>query len=240
MVESKPMIPFKLRPTHKAGTRILPLALVLSLLFTGCNGDILPSDSKWIDSNIEGAVDTSAEYRLQDDFAAAIMKEIILDENTPNTPLKEVHDLSLQRKRELLEDASIRNKGLDEVRKYAALAEDLDLRKSQGIEPLKKYLEKIESIGSIDDLYRWICSTEDNPLAIAPLLMKKVVHSPADPTAYTTYLSFPELTFGDNTETYYNLDNNALDKIECTRDQIGFILTFQRRAHRLQIFELFR
>ena len=70
--------------------------------------------------------------------------------------------------------------------------------------------------------------------------MKKVVHSPADPTAYTTYLSFPELTFGDNTETYYNLDNNALDKIECTRDQIGFILTFQRRAHRLQIFELFR
>ena len=162
------MIPFKLRPTHKAGTRILPLALVLSLLFTGCNGDILPSDSKWIDSNIEGAVDTSAEYRLQDDFAAAIMKEIILDENTPNTPLKEVHDLSLQRKRELLEDASIRNKGLDEVRKYSALAEDLDLRKSQGIEPLKKYLEKIESIGSIDDLYRWICSTEDNPLAIAP------------------------------------------------------------------------
>jgi len=179
------MIPSKLRPTHKAGTRILPLALVLSLLFTGCNGDILPSDSKWIDSNIEGAVDTSAEYRLQDDFAAAIMKEIILDENTPNTPLKEVHDLSLQRKRELLEDASIRNKGLDEVRKYAALAEDLDLRKSQGIEPLKKYLEKIESIGSIDDLYRWICSTEDNPLAVAPLLMKKVVHSPADPTAYT-------------------------------------------------------
>ena len=218
------MIPFKLRPTHKAGTRILPLALVLSLLFTGCNGDILPSDSKWIDSNIEGAVDTSAEYRLQDDFAAAIMKEIILDENTPDTPLKDVHDLSLQRKRELLEDTSIRNKGLDEVRKYAALAEDLDLRKSQGIEPLKKYLEKIESIGSIDDLYRWICSTEDNPLAIAPLLMKKVVHSPADPTAYTTYLSFPELTFGDNTETYYNLDNNALDKIECTRDQIGFIL----------------
>ncbi|MBR0377782.1 MAG: hypothetical protein IJI04_05125 [Lachnospiraceae bacterium] len=45
------MLPFKLRPTHKAGTRILPLALVLSLLFTGCNGDILPSDNKWIDSN---------------------------------------------------------------------------------------------------------------------------------------------------------------------------------------------
>ena len=218
------MIPFKLRPTHKAGAKILPLAFVLSLLFTGCNGDILPSDSKWIDSNIEGAVDTSAEYRLQDDFAAAIMKEIILDENTPDTPLKDVHDLSLQRKRELLEDTSIRNKGLDEVRKYAALAEDLDLRKSQGIEPLKKYLEKIESIGSIDDLYKWICSTEDNPLAIAPLTMKKVVHSPADPTAYTTYLSFPELTFGDNSETYYSLDNNALDKIECTRDQIGFIL----------------
>ena len=65
------MIPFKLRPTRKAGTRILPLALVLSLLFTGCNGDILPSDNKWIDSNIEGAVDTSDEYRVQDDFAAA-------------------------------------------------------------------------------------------------------------------------------------------------------------------------
>ena len=45
------MIHLNLHPAHKAGTKILPLALVLSLLFTGCNGDILPSDSKWIDSN---------------------------------------------------------------------------------------------------------------------------------------------------------------------------------------------
>lgn len=217
------MIPFKLRPTHKAGTRILPLALVLSLLFTGCNGDILPSDSKWIDSNIEGAVDTSAEYRVQDDFAAAITKEVLLDESIPDTPFKAVHDLCLQRKRKLLEDTSVRNKGLDEVRKFAVLAEDLDHRKSQGIEPLKKYLEKIEAIGNIDDLYRWICSTEDNPLAIAPLSLKRVVHSPADPTAYITYLTFPDLTFSDS-ETYYNLDDKSLDKMECTRDQIEFIL----------------
>ena len=218
------MIPINPHLTRKAGKRILPLALVLGLLFTGCNSDSLSSGNKWIDSNIEGAVDLNAEYRVQDDFAAAMMKEIILDKSTPDTPLEAIHDLSLKRKRELLEDTSVRNKGMDEVRKYAAIAEDRELRKSQGVDPLKKYLDKIESISSVDDLYSWICSTEDNPLAIATLTIRAVVHSPADPTAYITFVSFPTLTLGEDPEIYYKLDNNALDKMECTRDQLIFIL----------------
>ena len=115
----------------------------------------VPGNGMWADSSIRGDVTAESEMRLQDDFAAAANKDYLLelaastDEDVATGSFKimqwEVNNQCM----ELFDDASINSKHAVEFREFSDLARDYDLRNSQGIEPLKPYLEAITSIDEL-------------------------------------------------------------------------------------------
>ena len=144
------------------------IVLMLSLLMTGCSeGEILKMagiKQKWIASDIAGTVTAETDVRLQDDYAAAVNKDWILahSDGRGASTMLEVLTNVLKKKRTLLEDTTVTGKGIEEVRKYGALLEDMETRDRLGWEPVKKYIDGIEAIKDTESLYAWISSASRN------------------------------------------------------------------------------
>ena len=179
----------------KRFTRIVSLALAISLAITGCGSDsaasgereikvklneTIDADSKWINSNIEGAINADTPVNLKDDFYTYASKDWIL-ENV--SKIDETHseismftegiDVINARLKSIISgtespDETMNNAvgyneediehDLELVMAFTGTAGDWEKRNALGIKPLIPYLEKIDSISTIDEMSSYMAS----------------------------------------------------------------------------------
>lgn len=194
------------------------LLVLLLLCMTGCSEvyGILTDTSgaqSWINSDIRESYDNVGEIRLQDDFAAAVNREWTTSQ-TKNvaTSLLECTKITQAREREILADDTLQEADALELKKYAALASDWDYRNAQGVEPLRSYIEPIRNLQTKEDIYRWICDTEQNPLGKSLLMLQGVEQSKKLENTNLAVLNHPALSLAVNgNETAYDtMDTDAL------------------------------
>ena len=197
------------------------LSAVLALILTACSagsaGGEAGSSAKillsgaWVDSDLIGSVSADQEIRLQDDFAAAANKEWKLEVGDKYVDtFQNISDAVIEKMKNAATDESIEGEEAEVLRKYYALSSDWDLRNSQGVEPLRPYIEDIESISSVDDLYAFFMDLERNPMAHAPVALDVITgyHTEKFPDINLTMLETPHLSLvdGQGKEYYSQLD----------------------------------
>ena len=206
---------------------VLAVTMALSTCVTVCgagkSGSGSAPGSKWIDSNLVDAISPDDTFREQDDFAAAANKEDILTEGK-DLGIQAVMNNVRKRKKTLLDDTSVQNEGLDELRKYAELAVNADYRNKQGVEPLRKYLENIEAVSDLDSLYAYICDPEKNPLGYGAVVVDKVMRSVVDPTNYITFLKNGRLSLKDQANNYFMMSTEIIETKMSVDDKVSYVL----------------
>ena len=203
----------------------LALALLLAFTTTACSSaldeylpdsdeDYVVADNKtgWIDSDLRGAIKEDTEIRLQDDFAAATNKQWKLEiGDTFYDSLRDVESAVLEKMKKAATDESIQGTEAETLRKYYALSSDWDYRNTQGVEPLKSYIEDIESIGSVDELYTFFADLNRNPLALAPISISVLssYHTNKYPDINLVAVEGPELSLTDSSGQKHYTDLNT-------------------------------
>ncbi len=216
----------------KKGKRIISSVLATSLLLlTACgnssSGDVDYSQgNKWIDSDIIGSVSESDNIRLQDDFAAAANKEWILTDGKDigETYLGHIGDLVNEKKLALLNDDTITGKEAEELKKFSNLASDWDGRATSGVEPIRPYLDYIDNISTVEELYEWITDPVRNPLGIGLVTVEvQPTRLAAYPDEVTIFYVPPQLSLGSE-DAYYNVLGANLEMKEQTDEKVAYIL----------------
>lgn len=185
------------------------LALLL-LCMTGCEkiSKMMNTGgaSAWINSDMKESYENVGEIRLQDDFAAAINRDwVVSQEGEAGGTLNSIMETVDEREKEILSDPTLQDRDALELKKFAEFAMDWDCRNSQGIEPLRRYIESIQSISSKEDAYRWICDPESNPLFLAPLILRDYGKDYESEDQYMVLMHYPKLslTTDDGKEDAY-------------------------------------
>ena len=211
-------------------------AILLALTVTACSGvealqSLAGNGNKWVDSDLTGSVSADEKIREQDDFAAAVNGPWKLETGDQHHGvLQDVTDAVLARKKQIVTDETIPGETAARLRAYYALASDWDARNADGITPLKPYIEDIESIESLDELYAFFADSDRNPLYLAPFItrMENVMHTGVYKEGYTVWFSAPELTLSVNGQNdfYFTMDSpDALEQLERVRDKAGYMLS---------------
>ena len=177
----------------------------------------------WIDSDIKGYFDKDIELSLKDDFAATVNKDLYATGTFDGAALENIGRKVTEQKRELVNDESVTGKNIEEVRKFIGLAEDMDRRNSLGVEPLKPYIENIENINTVDELYSWITDVKANPLGVAPLDVAGASRSVVEPESYFVSLSKPTPVLQTD-DAYYSLSETSLENMVQVEDKVTYIL----------------
>lgn len=206
---------WKRKPLRSVTAAILAAVTAISLTACGSgSGDLsgAPGGGKWVDSDVVGTVTESSEIRLQDDFAAAVNQDWILNatydpkKQTEQSALNEAGDLVLERFLAILDDENVTGANAELLRKFRDLSMDWDERNRLGVEPLRKYLDEIENISSIEDLTDYQASMERNPFGLGLMMPKSVEPQDKDVSLNTLKVSPPAYSLGD--KSMY-LDFNA-------------------------------
>ena len=215
--------------------KITALALSAALIsgLTACGDDdgFLSEDVKWVDSDLTDAISEDDEIRLQDDFAAAVNKEWKL-ENGFSDIMDEMYNKVLSNKKRIVTDGSIEGYEAELLRNYYELATDLKARDSDGMEPLRPYIDDIESARNMDELFDWMNDPKRNPLGIAPLFFRpeNVFRSGKYDDKYAVYLTLPDLSMdgGYSSEhshdLYYQLGIDPIEQFEQKKDTMDYFL----------------
>lgn len=178
----------------------------------------------WIDSDIKGYFKEDTPVSLKDDFAAAANKELYLKEDFDGSMLKSMVKTVRKRKRELINDDSVTGKNIEEVRKFVDMAENTGLRNTLGVEPLRPYVNAIEDITTVEELYDWITDTKNNPLGIAPLSVTSMERSEVEPDSYYVGLSKPPLLL-EQDESYFSVNSHSMFKMVALEHKAENVLT---------------
>lgn len=171
------------------------IMIVVSLL-TGCSmdslneigndvkpGKTISNHSKWIDSDIVGAVNKSVKVSEKDDFHTAVNKKWILktkmpkvvsdddmsNESTFGDAEKVVKKQSIEmlyQSDEQVTPSSMSQEQYDHIQgitsNLASLLQDWDTRNAQGVEPARQSIEAIANIQSMDELTYYLTNTNPN------------------------------------------------------------------------------
>lgn len=210
------------------------LVFILLLELTACgnadNGGSLadePGHGKWIDSDLKGSVKADDLIRLQDDFAAAANKEIITSVQTDNelvwTTDTEAADLLQARFMEILRDESLTGANEEVLRNFESLVLDREARNSLGVEPIRKYIDDIQSIMSIEDLTDYQSSLERNPFALGLMMPYNVRAQEIRVDRSTLELKPPSYVLGSR-DSYLDFSDGALELKEVMDDTISYLL----------------
>ena len=205
------------------------LALLLAcavFITTGCGG--LSSDSPhWIDSSIKGNVTAETAVTLKDDFAAAANQDYYASGESDGRTITNIARMVTDRKRAMLTDASVTGKAIEEVRKYAALAEDHAGRKALGVTPLEPYIRSIEGISSVEELYAWIADPDANPLGASPVEVAGSGRSQVDPASYFVLIGNTGFTLqhrDGSSDAYFNMGGSDLEKMVMVEQKVSCVL----------------
>ena len=150
-------------------------AVTLTMSLTGCGfmemlGDMAGFSNKWVDSDLIGVVPADKEFSEKNDFAAAVnqdWKNEIGDSHRGT--LQDVLDAVIENEKRMVTDESIEGETAECLRTYYELASNWDDRAEDGVEPLRAYIEDIESISSMDEMYNFIEDPQRNPLFLGPI-----------------------------------------------------------------------
>lgn len=206
------------------------LSIVLIISLTACaasSGDpeggkgiknpLQGDKDRWVDSDLYESVSEDSNIRLQDDFAAAVNREWKLQIGEKlYSPMQEASDGLLDKEKRAVTDEGIAGVEAEKLRAYYSLASDWGYRNSQGIEPIKPYIEDIESISSMDELLDFIKDLKRNPLAAAPVQFEAdgMYHSEAFPGYNLTTVRTPRLSLTDSSGSRHYTDLNKADGLE--------------------------
>ncbi len=207
--------------------KLLALLLACSVFITaGCGG--LSSDSPhWIDSSIKGNVTADTAVSLKDDFAAAVNQDYYSSGESSGRTISNIARMITDRKRAMLTDASVTGKAIEEVRKYAALAEDHEGRKALGVTPLEPYIRSIENISSVEELYAWIAAPASNPLGVSPVEVAGSGRSQVDPSSYFVVIGNANFTLqrqNGSSDAYFNMGEADLEKMVMVDQKVSCVL----------------
>lgn len=142
--------------------------------YPGKVNETVGSDSKWISSSIDGAIDGAVSVSEKDDFYTAVNKDWILEQTvTEDEPsvwfAEDGTEIVKQRKIDILSGKVSTAKsfeGIDSdelahdqelVQRFSAAAADWDKRNALGAEPMRKYIEAIEAISTLDEMTAYLC-----------------------------------------------------------------------------------
>ena len=207
--------------------KLLALLLACAVFITaGCGGAGTDSPH-WIDSSIEGNVTADTTVSLKDDFAAAANKDFYASGESSGRTITNIARMVTDRKRALLTDASVTGKAIEEVRKYAALAEDHEGRKALGVTPLEPYIRSIENISSAEELYAWIADSKANPLGASPVEVAGSGRSEVDPSSYFVMIGNAAFTLrrmNGSSDAYFNMDEADLEKMVVVDQKVTCVL----------------
>ena len=223
---------------RKHSLLIIVLTAAIALSSAACAGEAgsvaestitVPGNGKWVDSSIRGTITAESDPRLQDDFAAAANKEYLLelaastDEDTAAGSFELMDQEINQQCAELFDDESVSGKYAAELRKYVDLARDYDLRDSQGVEPLRPYIEAITSISSMDELIAYEKDLQKNPFGMTMLTdTRSYVHNETSDTPVALLGSMPYSL--DDANEYFNISNTGLRNKAVTDERTEDIL----------------
>ena len=180
-------------------SKITALILSVCML-TGCAGleDTLNRVSKlseaaigsqWVNSSIEGVIDENTHAEPQNDFYTYVNKDWILaqqlDSSEQKVDLFETERVVYERKMQLMEDPSstgyldndsvgISREEMEHageiVTSFTKAAEDIETRDSQGVEPVREYIEAIENIDNLDAFTDFMLDFNGRNVVGAPLI----------------------------------------------------------------------
>ena len=165
--------------------------------------------------------------RLQDDFAAAVNQETItslkLDDEEEWSAADEADELLQTRYREILKDESITGDNAKVLRTFESLVLDWDERNKLGIEPIRKYIDDIQSISSISELTEYQASIERNPFNFGLIMPKEVQAQEINADKSTLVLKAPSYSLGSK-DNYLEYSDKALELKEANDGIIAFLM----------------
>lgn len=218
----------------KSIRKTVAIMLASAMIFTlcGCNAEQTVSNSgerlsyRWIDSNLFENVDQMADADLKDDYAAAINSEWashqVRDLTFRISAFGEVEKKVLQNKIEMLRDGSVQGKNIEVVRTAYDLFCDWEYRDSLGVEPLKKYLDYIDGINTLDDVSSYMIDNEKNPFAFSLVELDNASYIfSGDRQALV--VSAPDPVLG-KTDHYVCLTDDAFKEKEKVETRIKYLL----------------
>lgn len=150
----------------------LLLALLMALSSTAAlaevkAGQTISSSSKWINSDIRGAIDENTKVSLKDDFHTAVNFDWLLTTEDGAGSFDYAEDILYKRKLDIvLAEAQIDPANADAiglssewlahdlklVQTFSSLAGEWEYRNANGVEPARPFLDAIRSIQNMDEL----------------------------------------------------------------------------------------
>ena len=192
--------------------RLLAGALAMTLL-SGCAaldaiqpsavkaGETISENSKWINSDIEGAIDENTAVNLKDDFHTAVNRDWMLEnlatEDDPDLNVfADSEEVLYERKKAIIlgEEQPITNPVISQeqyeynhklIREFAELAGNWEKRDALGIEPIRPYVEAIEDIASLEDMTAYITEVDGMNFGQFSLLNLSPYRTKKAPDTYT-------------------------------------------------------
>ncbi|MGL6199038.1 MAG: M13-type metalloendopeptidase [Lachnospiraceae bacterium] len=193
----------------KKRLRLLTVLLAAMLVPAGCSSDNNETTEK---ASSETA---AAEVSLKDDYYEAVnaewlnANELSADEvmiGGANDLADEVDELLMSDFQKMIDgEVQAPSAEIEEFLKYYQMASDYDTRNEMGAEPLKPYLEKIESLASLDDLNQqlaeWTVKGNYTPVGLS------VSADMGNASIYGLSASAPTLILPD--KSYYDTDTRT-------------------------------
>lgn len=204
------------------------------------------SDTKWIDSDIYGMIDENLQISEKDDFYTAVNKDWILEQTKPTnthddvTLLMEGADIVKERLLSIVSgeedpeafDGTQVNISPEEIKhdqelvvRFVNEAADWDARNKAGVEPLRKYIEDIEDISSIDELTEYITDFEDRNISLEGLVNFQTYAGVVDAENYRCLAIPNEYYVLRDQNSYANINFQGLRDVRLTKDVTKRILS---------------
>ncbi len=213
-------------------------------------GTTISADSKWINSDIVGAIDENTPVREQDDFFTAVNRDAILNvdqekvkDGEPVGTLYESTAVQYERIMSLLDRPVDDVEGLDEavmsaedlrhlqtlVKTLYDRASNMDERNEKGAEPLRPYIKQIEELSSMDMLTAYLADVGGanvSGISLLPLSISRP-QSAEEEECYTVLVAAAApLSLDDKAVSYRSLMLSSKDLSEdlvfYAMEQLGY------------------
>ncbi|WP_034449252.1 M13 family metallopeptidase [Butyrivibrio sp. AE2032] len=198
----------------------------LCLSFASCSASEKTGKDAWIASDLLDNQALVGNTRLQDDYASAVNADWIMNHTyDPKGPNGSSDDSKLNvdiQKRALLDDTSKTSKNLELARAYDGLFSDWDYRDSLGVEPLRKYLNFIDDIKTLDDAKSYMLDNSKNPFAVSLVSLSASKNDGADDHECLN-IKQPEYSLGSPTE-YYSISDKGLQERDRTKSTVNYLM----------------